>query len=178
MTRTQIQQIIVITLLLVFGFIWINTRKGPASAPIVTTAPAPEAGPRAAPSRPLIPGLKEGPASEADLARDLFQIPKRLLQKIRDRRKAAEKPPPKQGPVVEAPVVAPSIDLSTLNLQGIFWGTDRPQAIINRRILSVGDTIEGAEISTISKEGVTLTFNGQTMELKPKGVRHPDNGAE
>lgn len=176
MTRTQIQQLVVILLLIVFGFVWMNTRKGSTPVPATLSPPAPGPAERAAPSRPRPPEAEEGPAGEVSLTRDLFQLPALLIRKIRDREKALEaslEAPPEPAAQVEEPVSVSSADLSAFDLQGIFWGTDRPQAIINRKILSVGDTIEGAKISAISKEGVTLDYRGQTVELKRKADIRP-----
>ena len=170
MTRTQVQQVIVIVLLLVFGGVWLTTRKSAVlrpAAPVVTTP---------APRSPALPNKQEaqqitGQAAEeaASLARDLFHLPDRLLQKIRQREQTLEQPPAQQNePAVEQTPAAPPAELSAWELQGVFWGTDKPQAIINRKILSVGDTIEGAKVTAITKEGVTLSQGGQELELKPK----------
>ncbi|MBI3323524.1 MAG: hypothetical protein HYZ95_03565 [Candidatus Omnitrophica bacterium] len=172
MTRAQVQQIVVIVLLMAFGAVWAATRQGTAPAPSApATAPAPDAAaPREGPQTES--PLWEGAGAEAvSLARDLFGLPSRLHEKIRERERALElerqrlqgQPAPQPVPVE----TQPPLELSTLDLQGIFWGTDRPQAIINRRILSVGDTIDGAEIAAIREEGVTLTYGEQKVELKP-----------
>ena len=68
---------------------------------------------------------------------------------------------------MEQAPTAPPPEFSSLELQGIFWGAGKPQVIINRKILSVGDTIDGAEVTAITKEVVTLTHGGQELELKP-----------
>ncbi|MCM8811817.1 MAG: hypothetical protein NC910_02025 [Candidatus Omnitrophica bacterium] len=53
-----------------------------------------------------------------------------------------------------------------LRLQGIMWGIAQPKAIINRRIVAVGDTIENATVVAVSKDGVTVSFAGQEYLLK------------
>ena len=68
---------------------------------------------------------------------------------------------------------APSVPL--LKLQGIIWG-EKPQAIINRKILSVGDRIEEAEVTSVSPDGVTLSFNGQEVNLTLKESGKHDSG--
>lgn len=45
-----------------------------------------------------------------------------------------------------------------LQIQGIFWGANFPQAIVNKMIVKEGDTIEGVKILRIQKEGLTLFF--------------------
>ncbi len=105
------------------------------------------------------------PASlEQPITRDPFVLPAALTEVLRQktlakeeerRRKALQPPPP------SVPIQPPN-----LKLQGILWGTARPQAIINRKIVSVGDAIENAEILSVSREGVVVSFNGQQYQLK------------
>ncbi len=105
------------------------------------------------------------PASlEQPVTRDPFVLPavltevlhqKELAKEEERRRKALQPPPP------SVPVQPPN-----LKLQGILWGTARPQAIINRKIVSVGDIVENAEILSVSREGVMVSFNGQQYPLK------------
>jgi len=45
-----------------------------------------------------------------------------------------------------------------LKLQGIIWGTDRPQVIINGTVLDKGDVIGGAKIIEIKKEGIDFIY--------------------
>jgi hypothetical protein len=72
-----------------------------------------------------------------------------------------------------------------ITIQGIIWGGNLPQAIINDRVVKIGDTVEGVPIIDISKEGVTLFYNGQEQKItspavdmlknqqtKPKGGRN------
>lgn len=57
--------------------------------------------------------------------------------------------------------------LPALSVQGIVWGGILPQAIINNKVLRVGDTIEGARITGIDKNGVTLFFDNRQYNLTP-----------
>jgi hypothetical protein len=63
----------------------------------------------------------------------------------------------------------PKFDTSKLKVQGIIWGVKNPQAIINDQVLTVGSTIEGAEILSIEKKGITLSFNGVVFDLISPG---------
>ena len=63
----------------------------------------------------------------------------------------------------------PELDLSKLKVQGIIWGGSIPQAIINNQVLTNGVLIEGAEILSIEKKGVTLSFNGLIYNLSAPG---------
>lgn len=80
---------------------------------------------------------------------------------------------------------APSPPPPALTVQGIIWGGRFPQAIINNKIVKVGDTIEEARILDINKDGVTVFFgnrkynllspaaaNLQILEKEPKGGKH------
>lgn len=63
-----------------------------------------------------------------------------------------------------------------LSVQGIIWGGNFPLAIINNKVVKVGDTLEGAEILNISKEGVTIKFTGNTFNLmSPSAASMPNN---
>lgn len=63
----------------------------------------------------------------------------------------------------------PRFDFGKLKVQGIIWGGRIPQAIINDQVLTVGDTIEGAEILNIDKKGITLSSNGALNNLTVSG---------
>jgi hypothetical protein len=90
--------------------------------------------------------------------------------KLRDPFKTALiKEEPKKVPEKEAELPKPVLDLSTLNVQGIIWGVKNPQAIINDKVLTIGDLIEGAEILSIDKKGITLNFNGSILDLAAPG---------
>ena len=57
-----------------------------------------------------------------------------------------------------------------LTIQGLVWGGRFPQAIMNNKVLRVGDTIEGVRIVDINKEGVVLYFDGQQYNITSPGV--------
>ncbi len=63
----------------------------------------------------------------------------------------------------------PKINLSALEVQGIIWGAKVPQAIINNKVLVAGDSINGAEILSIDKKGITLSFAGEVVNLAAPG---------
>lgn len=69
----------------------------------------------------------------------------------------------------EGNLVKPKIDLSLLEVQGIIWGGKLPQAIINGKVLAIGDSINGAEILSIDKGGITLNFAGEILNLSAPG---------
>ena len=55
--------------------------------------------------------------------------------------------------------------LPALVVQGLIWGGIFPQAIINNKVVRVGDLIEGVEITGINQEGVTILFDGKESKL-------------
>jgi len=55
--------------------------------------------------------------------------------------------------------------LPSLQIQGIVWGGGFPQAIINNKVVKVGDTIEGVRITDINKSGVTVFFGNRQYNL-------------
>jgi hypothetical protein len=63
----------------------------------------------------------------------------------------------------------PMFSLENFKVQGVIWGGKFPQAIINNKVLKVGDLIEGAEIVSIEKEGITLNFSGRLANLVVSG---------
>ena len=55
--------------------------------------------------------------------------------------------------------------LPALTVQGVIWGGNFPQAIINNKVLKVGDTIEGVKIKAIAKEGIIVLFEGSESAI-------------
>lgn len=78
-----------------------------------------------------------------------------------------EEPKPASQENIDLP--KPEFDFSKLKVQGIIWGVKTPQAIINDRVLTIGGLIEGAEILSIEKKGITLSFNGAIFDLSAPG---------
>ncbi len=64
------------------------------------------------------------------------------------------------GVTKEAEVTPPS-----LTVQGIISGGRINQAIINNKIVKVGDTIEGAGITNIDKNGITIFFSNKSYKI-------------
>jgi len=64
---------------------------------------------------------------------------------------------------VAKPVV---VHLPSLSLQGIIFGGDVHQVIINNQIVPLQGTIEGAKVNAITKSGVELIYKGKKFFLK------------
>lgn len=58
------------------------------------------------------------------------------------------------------------LDLSKFKVSGMVWGDVAPKAIINDNVYGVGDVIDGAKISEISKEGILFVYNEKQYLLK------------
>lgn len=77
-----------------------------------------------------------------------------------------------------------SVTPPALTVQGIIWGGRFPQAIINNKVVRVGDIIEEAEITDISKEGVIITFKNRQFNLsspaavKLEGLKKKSEGGQ
>ncbi len=78
-----------------------------------------------------------------------------------------EEPKPVEEQIPE--VIKPKFESDKLTIQGIVWGVERPQVIINNRVCTIGDTVEGAQILSIDKKGVTLNFYGEIVNLYSPG---------
>jgi len=55
--------------------------------------------------------------------------------------------------------------LPALRVQGIVWGGSLPQAIINNKVMRLGDTVEDVVIKEINRSGVTVLFGGRKYNL-------------
>ena len=63
------------------------------------------------------------------------------------------------------PSTQPKAPPPSLQLQGVMWGGPQPKAIINHRVYSVGDLVDGARITSIAAQQVLLEFQGNPMSL-------------
>ena len=169
MTKSAIQAIVVVLLLVVLGGVFLlNQNPVPTSVTIPSpnppVNPPPEAGPESATAARNVTAAQ---AAVSDVppnpARDPFEPPFMLLETLR--RQIEEQKKTETTPETELPAIP--IEIPDLKLEGIFWGTKKPQAIINRTIVSVGDDIEEGKILAIERDGVTVSFGAQKVVLKP-----------
>lgn len=72
----------------------------------------------------------------------------------------------KVEPTPQKKIIAPVAVPPNLVVNGLIWGTDRPQAIINNRVVSVGDTIENSEIIDINQNGVDVIFSNNLFTIQ------------
>lgn len=64
---------------------------------------------------------------------------------------------------------AEEVTLPPLSIQGIIWDVATPQAIIDDKVLKIGDTVKEAKVVDIKKEGVVLLFQDKKFFVKPDG---------
>lgn len=166
MNKALLRQIVVVVLLFVFVLLWMSLRQKTTvetSVPGEALAPAPVSISPSGP--PKEEEIKPIQAEEFKLpARNPFDLPPLLRDEIQRREEAARQ----RALEAQAQIpggVTPPVELPSLKLQGVFWGVPRPQAIINRRVLYVGDAIEGYTVTSITKEGVKVSFNQQEFLL-------------
>lgn len=184
MTKTQIQQLIVALLLVVgAGVFLLNSKEAPlGGVPAPASAPAV---PADLPPKPPEPDLPPPPPEIEDISvpRDVFLIPPLLIRRLQEQEQATAEEQERlrqQRELASRPEMLPAQQMggATLKLQGIFWGVARPEAIINRQIVVVGDQIEGAEVEAITRDGVILSQNGTKFELKTEDFRSVDGAQD
>jgi len=67
---------------------------------------------------------------------------------------------------VQQKVEPPIINLPQFTISGVIWNTERPQAIINNRVVGIGDTVAEARIVAIRKTGIDINYRNTLFTLK------------
>jgi hypothetical protein len=80
--------------------------------------------------------------------RDPFEPPSRFQKMIRRVEPGRERP-----------------RATGLRIQGIFFKGPKPKAIINDKIVGIGETIEGAKVIDITREGVKVLIDSEEITL-------------
>ncbi len=104
--------------------------------------------------KPKVPVVVDRPSKPADLAQPITIPVQPIIEQPRIEQRFL--PPPPQ-----------EISLPALNITGLIWDTDRPQAIVNDTIVDVGDTILGVRIIAIKKAGIDVLFNEKSFSIGP-----------
>ncbi len=55
--------------------------------------------------------------------------------------------------------------LPLLSVSGIIWGVAMPQAIINGKVVKIGDIIDEVKIIDINKDFISVVFSGRQYKL-------------
>lgn len=81
---------------------------------------------------------------------------------------------PTEKPVEIAPVVESDkekvIVLPNFTVQGMIWDSPRPLAIIDNKVLKIGDIIQEAKVIHISKNGIDLIYQGKLFTISTVSV--------
>jgi hypothetical protein len=60
------------------------------------------------------------------------------------------------------------IQLPEMYVQGMIWGGRYPTAIVDNRVVKIGDRIGEAEVTGISREGVQLLYHNRYFLIRPQ----------
>jgi hypothetical protein len=80
--------------------------------------------------------------------------------------------PDKLARVLEKPGTLPgeekekTIKLPPIDIQGIIWAKNMPQAIVNNAVMKAGDYIGEFEIKEITRTGLILFYKGREFDIK------------
>jgi hypothetical protein len=94
-----------------------------------------------------------------------------LAQDLRDPMKSLlpEAPKPQRANVRPTGVQQLPPSPPSLRVQGLLWGGREPQAIIDDAVYKVNDTVKGAKILEITRDGVTIEHLGTPVFYSPTG---------
>jgi hypothetical protein len=73
---------------------------------------------------------------------------------------------PAAGPAVAPPANPPVAATPNLKLSAIMSGPTGEAALINGKLIQVGETIEGARLESIAGQTVQLVFDGKTITIR------------
>lgn len=68
--------------------------------------------------------------------------------------------------VPDVPVVVRGPNIDAFVLKGLIWNTDNPQAIVNDKVVKVGDEVNGIKVVAIRQDGVEFSQNGINRSLR------------
>jgi hypothetical protein len=153
MDKAKKEQIILVILVPVFllGLLYMRSQQNPSK----TQANLGGLKQTAAPDRFIESMPGPGPVEDSVYQASKQDPFKNLLQAyLYDMRKAK----PQQQ--VEA------LPLPTITIEGIVWNSPMPQAIVNRKVVRIGDYIDDFEIVDISRDGITIDYNGEQVLIE------------
>ena len=81
-------------------------------------------------------------------------------------------PSPEIVKPVETEEIIPPPPLPDVNVSGIIWNSDRPQAIINDRIVDIDSDVSGIKITEIRQSDIKGLFHEKAVTIKQKGVTY------
>ena len=69
-------------------------------------------------------------------------------------------------PDEKASVKDEPVTVDFLTVTGVVWDSEKPQAIINGKVVSIGGQVSGAELVAINEAGVQVRDKGKLFVLK------------
>ena len=137
----------------------------------------------------------EAPASVQETIRTLddpFDVPRRApgiielfvkgLEELKKQFEPKTTPVKEKQPLVDVqpvtvahlqePVKATKLDIPSMLVTGIVYESDRPQAIINGRVVGVGDVLDGVTILKIQKGRIDARYEDEDIILKMNNGRN------
>lgn len=70
-------------------------------------------------------------------------------------------------PVAQVQRERPVVPIPVFTLSGLIWNTKKPAAILNGKIVAIGDQVSNWSVQEITKEGVHVMFENQSLWVKP-----------
>ncbi|MDP3722128.1 MAG: hypothetical protein Q8R91_01355 [Candidatus Omnitrophota bacterium] len=188
--KTQLEQRVVTGLFVVFaavlfvgplksmGLFRRQAAQGPSTPEATPTAP-----PREQAQAPGLPGGQTGVPQQSPAASPATApVVRYTAHDLRDPLKSllyARQASASQGKIRQeaAQLVGAGIPpepvppLPQLTVQGLWWGSEQPQAIINGNVYGVHETVDGARILSIGRDGVVIEWAGQAIHLTTQRPR-------
>lgn len=139
-------------------------------APVdVAPAPLPEITPLAA--EPATPEATVAAAAEPEIIEPLIELsPAPALVEVAAAVLPTDLPPPAAAQILEPATSMPPVQ-PAFKLNGIFYSSTDPTAIVNGKSVRVGDTVSGATVISISRGDVTLEIDGQRKTVALRAAR-------
>ncbi len=110
---------------------------------------------------------------QATLGKEKDEAAKKKMDDLLKAVASVKPPPPRPGtgqPPARTPGTAPAVTTQAdgwpvLKVSGVVAMRGRMWASINNRTISEGDSIEGVQVLSVSKDGVKVSFKGETRTL-------------
>jgi len=84
----------------------------------------------------------------------------------------------KEGVSSEGQKVNETVELPALTVQGVIWGTKKPQVIINNKVLREGDMLDDVQVLEIKGTGITVLYKNRTHTIATPANAGTDSDAK
>jgi len=92
------------------------------------------------------------------------------IEKVQEEANIEKKEAEQQIVVVRKPIEEAKpieeVQAPKIKLSGLVWNTDRPQAIVNDQVFSIGDTVDSSKIIDIRKDGIDVIFSDKLFTIQ------------